>query len=214
MDPKSSVTRAAVVVAGAFMLLAATSTADAQRRNPRVASAGAARPRTQPPVAGPIGVADTRHRVDPVDHRRDRNQRRNASTVVVGDLGYGYGYGYGYYPSVYDANGRPLNQQLESPPPSGGYGYTPDLSGSPYVVSDEGMMVVDFASGDRRQFRACAESADQRDPQGRPRTVFYRAPDAWMIQRPGQRGRVRGEPPTGRAACYAVDAVGRMVLRY
>lgn len=212
MDPKSSVTRAAVVVAGAIMLLAATSTADAQRRSPRTGSAGAARPRTQPPVAGPIGVADTRRRLDQVDHRRGRNQLRNGTTVVVGD--YGYGYGYGYYPSVYDANGRPLTEQYDGPPPSGGYGYTPDLSGSPYVVSDEGMMVVDFASGDRRSFRACAESGEQRDPQGRPRTIFYRSPDAWMIQRPGQRGRVRGEPPTERAACYAVDAVGRMVLRY
>ena len=81
--------------------------------------------------------------------------------------------------------------------PSGGYGYTPDLSGSPYVVSDEGMMVVDFPSGERRAFPSCAESADQRDPQGRPRTIFYRSPDYWMILRPGQRGRVHGEPPAG-----------------
>ena len=125
-----------------------------------------------------------------------------------------YGYGFGYYPSVYDANGRPLTESYEGPPPTGGYGYTPDLSGSPYVVNDEGMMVVDFASGNRRAFRSCAETADQRDPKGRPRTIFYRSPDAWMIQRPGQSGRVRGEPPTGRAACYAVDSVGRMVLRY
>jgi hypothetical protein len=115
---------------------------------------------------------------------------------------------------VYDANGRPLSESFESPPPSGGYGYTPDLSGNPYVVNDEGLMVVDFASGDRRAFRSCAETADQRDPKGRPRTIFYRSPDAWMIQHPGQRGRVRGEPPTGRAACYAIDSVGRMVLRF
>jgi hypothetical protein len=222
MDPKSSATRAAVVVAGAMMLFTAISTAEAQRRDPRVATAASqrdhrvptsdlTRPRTQPPVAGPVGVADTRRRAGQLDHRRLRNQQRNGSTVVyVGD----YGYGYGYYPSVYDANGRPLSESYESAPATGGYGYTPDLSGSPYVVSDEGLMVGDFASGERRAFRSCVESADQRDPQGRPRTIFYRPPDAWMIQRPGQRGRVRGEPPAARSACYAVDSVGRMVLRY
>ena len=222
MDPKSSAARAAVVIAGAMMLFTAMSTAEAQRRDPRVATSASrggrrvptsdlTRPRTQPPVAGPIGVADTRLGFDQLNHRRVRNQQRNGSNVVyVGD----YGYGYGYYPSVYDANGRPLTESADAPPPTGGYGYTPDLSGSPYVVSDDGQMVVDFANGERRAFRSCVESTDQRDPQGRPRTVFYRSPDAWMVQRPGQRGRVRGEPAAGKQACYAVDSVGRMVLRY
>ena len=211
MNPRFSAARAAIIIAGGVMLFAATSTADAQRRDPRVATAARKRPAPAPSTAGPIGVAGSRTRFDRLDHRRGRHRLNDAATVFfVAD----YGYGYGYYPSVYDANGRPLTESHEQLPPSGGYGYTPDLSGSPYVVSDEGQMVVDFASGDRRSFRACAETADQRDPQGRPRTVFYRSPDAWMIQRPGQRGRVRGEPPTGGAACYAVDSVGRMVLRY
>jgi hypothetical protein len=222
MDPKSSAARSAVVVAGAMMVFTAMSTAQAQRRDPRVATAASqgdhrvptsnlTRPRTQPPVTGPVGVADTRLRLGQQDHRRLRNQQRNGSTVVyVGD----YGYGYGYYPSVYDANGRPLAASYDAPPSTGGYGYTPDLSGSPSVVSDEGLMVVDFANGERRTFRSCVESAEQRDPQGRPRTIFYRSPDAWMIQRPGQRGRVRGEPPSAKPACYVVDSVGRMVLRY
>ena len=205
------------------MLLAATSTADAQRRDPRVAPTARKRPVQFPGTAGPIGLAGSRF--DQLDRRRARNRLNNAASVFyVPNLGYGFG-NYptsydasgrplGYYPTVYDANGRPLSESYESPPPTGGYGYTPDLSGSPYVMSNEGLMVVDFASGGRRAFRSCAETADQRDPQGRPRTIFYRAPDAWMIQRPGQRGRVSGEPPTDKTACYAVDAVGRMVLRY
>jgi hypothetical protein len=224
MCPKSAATRAALLVAAGMMLLAATSTADAQnRRDPRVAVAASPRPRSQPPVAGPIGVADMRRRDGQFDHTRGRDRVRNASSVILvpGGYGYGYGYGPGYYDSHYvgsvsDANGRPLwstYENLQSTPSAGGYGYTPDLSGSPYVISDEGMMVVDFASGERRAFPSCAESADQRDPKGRPRTIFYRSPDYWMILRPGQRGRVRGEPVAGKAACYAIDSVGRVVLR-
>jgi len=208
MNPRFSAARAAIIIAGGVMLLAATSTADAQRRGPRVAAAARKRPAPVTPPAGPIGFAGSRARFDQLDHRRARNRFNDAVFFPS------YGYGFGYYPSVYDANGRPLTENYESPPPTGGYGYTPDLSGSPYVVNGEGMMVVDFASGDRRAFQSCAEAADQRDPKGRPRTIFYRSPDAWMTQRPGQSGRVRGEPPTGRAACYAVDSVGRMVLRY
>lgn len=204
-----------------MLLLAATSIAEAQnRQDRRGATAASSRPRTQPPPAGPIGVADTRR---PVDHRA-RNRLRDRSTVVYVPTGYGYGYGYGpgYYGSDYvgtvsDANGRPLWSTYESLQPTaaaGGYGYTPDLSGSPYVVSDEGMMVVDFSSGERRAFPSCVQTADQRDPQGRPRTIFYRSPDYWMVLRPGQSGRVRGEPAAGKAACYAIDSVGRVVLRY
>ena len=211
MDPRFSAARAAIIIAGGVMLFAATSTAEAQRRDPRVAVAARKRPGPTPTTAGPIGVASSPGRFDRLDRRHARNRLNNAASVFyVPD----YGYGYGYYPSVYDANGRPLTESYEGPPPSGGYGYTPDLSGNPYVVNDEGLMVVDFASGDRRAFRSCAETADQRDPKGRPRTIFYRSPDAWMIQHPGQRGRVRGEPPTGRAACYVIDSVGRMVLRF
>ena len=210
MDPRFSAARAAIIIASGVMLFAATSTAGAQRRDPRVAVAARKRPAPSPSTAGPIGVADSRTRFGQFNHRRARNRLNDASVFYAP----GYGYGFGYYPSVYDANGRPLTESYEGPAPSGGYGYTPDLSGSPYVVNDEGMMVVDFANGERRAFRSCAETADQRDPQGRPRTIFYRSPDAWMIQRPGQQGRVRGEPPAARAACYAIDSVGRMVLRY
>lgn len=228
MAPSNRETRAALIIATGVMLLAATSTADAQRRrDPRVAVA--AQPRSEPQQTDPrrpvdwYGTADPRGRPGRWDDSRSRDQRSRGSRIIYVPVPAGYGYGYGYGPGYYssqlfggvtDANGRPLTQGYETVPSSGGYGYTPDLSGSPYAVSDEGMMVVDFPGGERRAFPSCAESSDQRDPQGRPRTVFYHSPDYWMVLRPGQRGRVHGEPPQGSKACYAIDSVGRVVLRY
>jgi hypothetical protein len=221
MGPKSTAMQVMMLAAGLTLLM--TSPADAQnRRDPRIAVAASPRPRPQPPAGGLFGVTDTRTRADQFDHARNADRRRSGPTIVYVPGGYGYGYAPGYYGSPYgssvsDANGRPLwsgYDAAQSAPPSGGYGYTPDLSGSPYTVSDEGRMVVDFASGERRTFASCADSADQRDPQGRPRTIFYRSPDAWMTLRPGQRGRVRGEPPKEKVACYAIDSAGRVVLRY
>lgn len=223
MIPNRAALRAAILAVG--VTLVATSTVDAQRRrDPRVAVAASPRPQPRAPVTGMFGVYDSRTHVDQSDRPRSRDPRRSNPTIIYVPGGYGYGHGYApaYYGSPYgssvnDANGRPLWTGYESaptPPSTGGYGYTPDLSGSPYVVSDEGMMVVDFASGERRAFPSCAESAEQRDTQGRPRTVFYRPPDYWMILHPGQRGRVRGDPPAGKAACYVIDSQGRVVLRY
>ncbi|HEU4721719.1 MAG TPA: hypothetical protein VFS59_10195 [Gemmatimonadaceae bacterium] len=224
MVSHTTATRTALVVAGAMAALAATSTADAQqRRDPRIAVA--APPRVERPQTDPrraptwYGTGDPRGRPGRWEDDRSRGRRSSAPTVIyVVPGGYGYGYGAGYYGSVYggvtDANGRPLYSGYESAPSGGGYGYTPDLTGAPYAVSDEGMMVVDFPSGTRRAFPSCAEASSQRDPQGRPRTIFYQAPDYWMVLRPGQRGRVHGEPPTGAAACYAIDSVGKVVLRY
>jgi hypothetical protein len=221
MNPKTVALRAAILAVG--MTLLATSTANAQkRRDPRVAVAASPRPQPRAPVTGLFGVYDSRTRPDPVEHPRTRDPRRSGPTIIYVPGGYGYGYAQGYYGSPYgssvsDANGRPLWSGYENPSTeasTGGSGYTPDLSGSPYVVSDEGMMVVDFTSGERRAFPSCAQSADQRDPQGRPRTIFYRPPDYWMILRPGQRGRVRGDPPAATPACYAIDSAGLVVLRY
>jgi hypothetical protein len=160
--------------------------------------------------------------------RRIRN--RNDQVVVVPYGGYGCCDGfYGGYPSVYDANGVPLSASFgpgaeEPPPPSvtySGYnspgysgGYTPNLSGSPYVITNEGLMAVDFPSGERRAFPSCAAQGDLRDPKGRPRTIFYRQTDYWMILRPGQQGRVQGDqPPANAKACYAIDTMGNVVLR-
>lgn len=217
----NSAARAAILAVG--LALVATSTADAQRRDPRVAVAASPRPQPRAPVNGMFGVFDSRTHADQPDRPRSRDPRRGGRTIVYAPAGYGFGYGYApaYYGSPYgssvnDANGRPLWSGYDnaSTAPSTGGGYTPDLSGSPYVVSDEGMMVVDFTTGERRAFPSCAESADQRDPQGRPRTIFYRPPDYWMTLRPGQRGRVRGDPPAAKAACYAIDSAGLVVLRY
>jgi hypothetical protein len=219
-------TRAALVLAVGMTILAVTSTAEAQRRrDPRVAVA--AQPRAEPQPVDPhrypaaYGVLDSRGRFGPREDDRRRDQRNNGPRVIYVPVpaDYGYGYGPGYYGGrvyggVTDANGRPLSAGYETPPSTGGYGYTPDLSGAPYAVTDEGMMVVDFPSGERRAFPSCAEAQDQSDPQGRPRTVFYRSPDYWMVLRPGQRGRAHGEPPANAKACYAIDSVGRVVLRY
>jgi hypothetical protein len=186
------------------------------------------------------GVLNSRSFVDPlvtgptrfnnrfnnrIDNRRFNNRRfrRNflGSQFVVPFDGFGYYDGYCGASCVTDANGRPLTQNYEdmqSPPPSvtyEGVGYTPDLTGSPYAISDEGMMVVEFPNGERRAFPSCAQQGDLRDPQGRPRTIFYHQTDYWMILRPGQRGRVQGEQPASNAkACYAIDATGNVVLRH
>jgi hypothetical protein len=167
---------------------------------------------------------DPRHQDQNFDHRDPRRLPRTGgpSVIYVVPPGYGYGYGQGaYYPpqpyyggGVYDANGRPLYTTSESQGRQESFSYTPDLSGSPYSVTDEGMMVVDFADAERRAFPSCAGAVDARDPQGRPRTIFYQPTDYWMVLRPGQRGRVQGTPPAGVQACYAVDSAGRVVLRY
>ncbi len=225
MVPSNRALRNVLVLAGGMMLLVGTSAAEAQRRrDPRVAVAAQPRPETQqtdprrPPAW--YGTGDPR-RPAGRDDNRTHNRRSHGPTIIYVPVpgGYGYRYGPGYYGGygfggVTDANGRPLYSGWDSAPSTGGYGYTPDLSGAPYAVSDEGMMVVDFPTGERRAFPSCAESKDQRDPQGRPRTIFYRSPEYWMVLRPGQRGRVHGEPPAGAEACYAIDSVGRVVLRY
>lgn len=194
-----------------------------------------------PPIATvPFGVVDSRVN-DPnlrsrVVNRRlnQRNHRRfnNNVPIIVGS-GFGCCDGfYGGYPSVYDANGVPLTESFgpgaQEPPPSvtysgynpptyNGYsasGYTPNLTGSPYVITDEGLMAVDFKSGTRRAFPSCAAQGDLRDPKGRPRTIFYRQTDYWMILKPGQSGRVQGdEPATNAKACYVIDSMGNVVLR-
>jgi hypothetical protein len=156
------------------------------------------------------------------DDRQQRRHPRGGGTTVVYVPVPAYGYGYSqqaYYPQggygvVYDVNGRPLSSSLQAEPPVEGFSYTPDLSGSAYEVTNEGMMVVNLPSGERRAFPSCAGQVATRDPDGRPRTIFYQPTDYWMVLRPGQRGRVQGNPPIGTAACYAIDTVGKVVLRY
>jgi hypothetical protein len=236
-------TRGAYVALAAATVLALGGFAPeavAQQRGLRI---GVAAPPPQAPPAGQgVGLPGYYQQQPPRDPRwqspgrtgnhGDYGHRRRSGTAVIyvpvpADYGYGYPpvvypsnayYGQGYYvprsyTGVTDANGRPLTESLQ-PAPSESYGYTPDRSGSPYTVTDESMMVVDFPSGERRAFPSCAWQEQSHDPQGRPRTIFYQPQDYWMVLRPGQRGRVLGTPPAGAQACYAVDQVGRVVLRY
>ena len=186
-----------------------------QRNDPRYRPDQWSDPRYRPDH----GSADPRY--------RQRPPYGGGSKIIYVPVPYGYGYNQGayyppnaYYPpitygNVYDANGRPLSAPIDQVPPAGGSAvYTPDLSGSPYSVTNEGMMLVEFDSGERRAFPSCAEQTATRDPQGRPRTIFYQPSDYWLVLKPGQRGRVQGTPPAGATACYAADTVGRMVLRY
>ncbi len=130
---------------------------------------------------------------------------------------------------VYDTNGRPLSSGFDAPvwAPSSQYGqggsgapgvtspgYTPDVSGSPYVVIDGGAMVVDFGNGDRRAIASCAALAAERAPDGQARTLFYRPPVDGLVLRAGQRGQVIGRPAAGVRSCYTADAYGRIVLDY
>ena len=223
--------RAAMLVAGIIALTA--SHAGAQRRVPRMGVAApppppqSSLPRIQS-AAGRNGVVDPRFpagdprfRTNDRFNRRGFQHQRGSSIVYVPYAVGGFGYYDGYYSSyapgqVYDANGRPLYTPYENQPaPAAAVygGYTPDLTGAPYTVSDEGMMVVDFPNGERRAFPSCAAQGDLRDPQGRPRTIFYQQSDYWMVLRPGQTGRVHGEPAVNAKACYAIDSTGRVVLR-
>ena len=123
---------------------------------------------------------------------------------------------YPSYPSygggVTDANGRPLYVETAPAPAEGGYGLgTPDFSGTPYVVDQDGRMVVDFGHG-VRTVPSCAAESSERAPDGQPRTIFYQPASGGVVLRQGQRGRVIGVPPDGAKACYTVDGYGRMAV--
>jgi hypothetical protein len=236
--------RGAYVALAAATLLALAGfaqDANAQQRGLRIGVA--APPPPAPPAGQGVGYPGyPRQQQPPRDprwqspgwngnHRGDQHQRRSGTTVIYVPVPADYGYGYppvaypsnGYYaPGYYvprsysgvtDANGRPLTESLQ-PAQSESDGYTPDRSGSPYTVTDESMMVVEFQSGERRAFPSCAWQEQAHDPEGRPRTIFYQPQDYMLVLRPGQRGRVLGTPPAAVQACYAVDQVGRVVLRY
>jgi hypothetical protein len=232
----------ALAAATVLALAGVAPEAGAQQRGLRIGVA--APPPPAPPAGQGVGLPGyyTQQQQPPRDprwqsqgwnenQRGHQHQRRSGTTVVYVPVPADYGYGYppavypsnGYYaPGYYaprsytgvtDANGRPLTESLE-PAPSESYGYTPDRSGSPYTVTDESMMVVEFQSGERRAFPACAWQEQAHDPQGRPRTIFYQPQDYMLVLRPGQRGRVLGTPAAGVQACYAIDQGGRVVLRY
>ena len=117
----------------------------------------------------------------------------------------------GSYGGASDVNGRPLSIGFSAGPsfdavPS----YTPDLSGTPYVVIEKGAMLVDLPNGERRSVPACATQAAARDPDGRARTIFYQPSEYGLVLREGSKGRVQGTPST--ASCYGLDSFGRVAL--
>jgi len=230
MHSSSRAARAAFIVAGAMTVFGATTVA-AQRshpagrtppapRDPRVATAASPRqaiPRRGDPFFG-NGFVTTRRNFDRggrdgFGHHLQRIPNNVGSNVTILPSEYGYGYYGAGYGAVYDVNGRPLYMSNESDAPVG-FSYTPDLSGSPYRIADNGMMLVDFDNGEHRGFPSCASQQSLHDPQGRPRTVFYHPPEYELVLSPGNRGRVEGMPPAGAAACYGLDANGHTVLRY
>jgi len=231
MHVNSRAARTALVAAGVMTLLGA-STVSAQRSYPRGSTPPtpraprigvAASPRQSVPRRGDPrfgnGFTTTQRSFDRggrnnFGHQLRRIPNNVGSNVVILPSEYGYGYGSAGYGAVYDVNGRPLYMGYESDAPTGQFTYTPDLSGSPYRIADNGMMLVDFESGEHRGFPSCASQQGVRDPQGRPRTIFYHPPEYELVLAPGNRGRVQGTPPAGAAACYGLDAAGRTVLRY
>lgn len=207
-----SMRRAIVMAAGTLALAALAPAAQAQRSTPR--QGRGVEPPPPPPESYPASLAAT----DPRWHdRRGQHLRRPAgpgpqSPVVVYVVVPADGY---YQPAVYggvtDANGRPLSAGFDqAPTPDAIPSFTPDLSGSPFVVIETGAMMVDFPNGERRTFPSCAAE----DPDGRPRTVFYYGEGRGLVLRAGQRGRVQGQPAAGVKACYTIDAYGRIALEY
>lgn len=211
---------ALVVAASAIALAAGTSTADAQRVTPRYGRAvepESHKPANPYPGGGTVVDQGWRAR-RPVASRTHQPGVAPGSQVPVViyvpvpvDQGYYQG---GGYVGVTDAMGRPLSlgyEQAQAQAQADAIpAFTPDLSGSPYVIMDGGAMLVDFARGQRRSFPSCAAQ----DPDGRPRTVFYQNGGRGVVLRTGQRGLVQGEPAAGAKACYEVDSYGRMALRY
>jgi hypothetical protein len=232
-----STTRAArsalVVIAAALGVAGASSSAVAQR----IAHAGTGGQAIAPPTTVPYAGATVMIQ-QPFGNGGQRfpglfGHHHRLPFVVIPQASY-YPYypvptGYPYYPqggyggAVYDANGRPLYNGYDAngyaapgptPNPNWYPSATPDLSGSPYVAIEGGVIVVDFGNGDSRSVPSCAAQPSLLDPDGRPRTIFYTPSVDGVILRPGQRGRVLGAPGAGARACYSVDAYGRMELRY
>ncbi|MFL5605799.1 MAG: hypothetical protein ACJ8AD_05075 [Gemmatimonadaceae bacterium] len=222
-----------VLVAGALGVISASSAADAQIR--RQATAQAAQPAAQtPPPRRPtplpvypsgsgmrIGYAGERGQGRGQFQGQFRQHRQRFAPPVVYYPVPSYGYGNGYAPygcgsSVCDVNGNPVMRGFDEPGQNQmlSPAAVPDLSGSPYVALEGGVIFVDFGNGDRRNVPACAQQASSSTPDGQPRTIFYTPPADGLILRAGSRGRVIGTPPAGALMCYGLDQYGRVALAY
>jgi hypothetical protein len=152
--------------------------------------------------------------------RHPHNQRFLPPVIYYPAPAYGYGYGYaptGCGASVCDANGNRVMRSFDDPPqyqqpmsPA----MVPDLSGSPYVALQGGVIAVDFGNGDRRNVPACAQQAAASTPDGQPRTIFYTPPYDGLILGAGSRGQLMGTPVAGAPMCYGLDQYGRVALSY
>lgn len=227
------VARATLVVAGALMLAGAVTTAGAQRTAPRPA-VGSPQPSHHDGDhhLGRGDDDDFHRRIEAGMDRQSIRRRFNAPVTVIylpsdADAAYenaqplvtgyqqGAYYSQGGYAGAYVAYGRGAPAGVGTMGPmSGAPGYTPDLSGSPYVVISGGMMLADLPDGERRAFPSCAALEAARGPDGRPRTIFYQPTEYGLVLREGQRGRVQGTPPAGTNACYGIDSFGRVALQY
>lgn len=155
-------------------------------------------------------------------HRRHHAPYEAGATVVYVPVPVSYdgdeyprtgraSYPSGSYGGATDVSGRPLSIGFSAGPARDAVpSYTPDLSGLAYVVIEHGAMLVDLPSGERRTFPSCALQAAARDPDGRARTIFYQPSEYGLVLREGSTGRVQGAP--GSAACYGLDAFGRVTL--
>ncbi|HEX6600107.1 MAG TPA: hypothetical protein VF034_12355 [Gemmatimonadaceae bacterium] len=205
---------------GLLGVAAIASVASAQHK-PRIGRAASPPP---PPPQMTVPYPGATVTVDPQlqqlwyqQNLRQRNPLPHHRPPYDGGAAQVYYVPYPVYPSygggVTDANGRPL--YIETAPTQGGGGGfglgTPDLSGTPYVVDQDGRMVVDFGRG-VRTIPSCAAESAERAPDGRPRTIFYQPAAGGVVLRQGQRGRVIGVPPDDAKACYLVDAYGRMAV--
>ena len=226
------------------IVVAASPVAAQETRAPRIARAGqpAPPPPSATPYPGASVTIDPQWYDYQRTAAQPRYHHPSVPAVVYYvpvPAGYPYYQTYPSYPvypsgghsggGVYDTNGRPLSSGFDAPvwAPSSQYGqggsgapgvtapaYTPDVSGSPYVVIDGGAMVVDFGNGDRRAISSCSALAAERAPDGKARTLFYRPPVDGLVLRAGQRGQVIGRPVVSQRSCYTADSYGRIVLDY
>ena len=217
------------IVAALLALLVVAPTAVAQvRRNPPAPPARgpyapppAAAPRTNPsaPRIGYAGTAAPQQSSNYGYYRDHRGFPRYQQPVVIY---YPVPVAYVYVPSgcgasVCDVNGNRVMRGFDDPYEQGEQmspATVPDLSGSPYVVLDGGVMKVDFGNGDRRTVASCAAQQSAMTPDGQPRTIFYAPAADGLVLRSGQRGNVLGTPPAGAAICYGLDQYGRVTLIY
>lgn len=219
-------TRATAFLVGSLGVAALSLSAGAQIRHQPSQPAQATPAPTPPPrrlappppsaFRPPVRVGYAAEPYHQAPYYQYRQQQRYLPPVVYYPV-----YGYAYVPSgcgasVCDVNGNPVLRGFDDPMAAQGMSpaMVPDLSGSPYVALDGGVIFVDFGNGDRRNVPACAQQASESTPDGQPRTIFYSAQADGLILRPGSRGRIVGTPPAGAAICYGLDQYGRVALAY